>query len=396
MITLLLTDWDLPSPVSAKQYYHLPLEPFKPWIYFNVISFSFLFYFSFPHPFSHSIRLPCSRFGMIRLIWNSKKISVAFCYFDQNNKITNQPPLARLVKIDLPKNTIGTNSKTPLKQQLLQLVPQWTQRRCRPLPERRMWPPVPSGWSRQRHRLHQICPCLPVPVGRTLGARVDRSCCVPTTSRLRCPVASCITTTSTSSRISVRGRSIGRSSRRWCMRTVRCSERWSRYSMDVTICIRGILCRLATIGSNWRLRYRVRARIVCSASLSNGWPRYRSSTWRKHSKDARGRFRTMRSWHWTWWCDICRVWRTHRLAEVSSVRQMGEWDLSFFGAGVSNLNCTIFNCSYYHPLGGGREVWFGFHQSVRPSQWKMMLNIDGKWLAMIEPSFNYKHRIFSY
>uniref|UniRef100_A0A8R1DKL0 Protein argonaute-1 n=1 Tax=Caenorhabditis japonica TaxID=281687 RepID=A0A8R1DKL0_CAEJA len=27
-------------------------------------------------------------------------------------------------------------------------------------------------------------------------------------------------------------------------------------------------------------------------------------------------------------------------------------------------------------LGGGREVWYGFHQSVRPSQWKMMLNID--------------------
>ncbi|CAE1331422.1 ELF2C [Acanthosepion pharaonis] len=31
---------------------------------------------------------------------------------------------------------------------------------------------------------------------------------------------------------------------------------------------------------------------------------------------------------------------------------------------------------YEHPLGGGREVWFGFHQSVRPSNWKMMLNID--------------------
>jgi eukaryotic translation initiation factor 2C len=29
-----------------------------------------------------------------------------------------------------------------------------------------------------------------------------------------------------------------------------------------------------------------------------------------------------------------------------------------------------------HPLGGGREVWFGFHQSVQPSHWKMMLNID--------------------
>ena len=32
----------------------------------------------------------------------------------------------------------------------------------------------------------------------------------------------------------------------------------------------------------------------------------------------------------------------------------------------------------YHSLGGGREVWFGFHQSVRPSMWKMMVNIDGK------------------
>ena len=31
---------------------------------------------------------------------------------------------------------------------------------------------------------------------------------------------------------------------------------------------------------------------------------------------------------------------------------------------------------YYHPLGGGREVWFGFHQSVRPAMWKMMLKID--------------------
>jgi eukaryotic translation initiation factor 2C len=31
---------------------------------------------------------------------------------------------------------------------------------------------------------------------------------------------------------------------------------------------------------------------------------------------------------------------------------------------------------FNNPLGGGREVWFGFHQSVRPSQWKMSLNID--------------------
>ncbi|CAM9566714.1 protein argonaute-2-like isoform X2 [Petromyzon marinus] len=31
---------------------------------------------------------------------------------------------------------------------------------------------------------------------------------------------------------------------------------------------------------------------------------------------------------------------------------------------------------YCHPLGFGREVWFGFHQSVRPAMWNMMLNID--------------------
>uniref|UniRef100_A0A8C1QDN6 Argonaute RISC component 1 n=1 Tax=Cyprinus carpio TaxID=7962 RepID=A0A8C1QDN6_CYPCA len=36
---------------------------------------------------------------------------------------------------------------------------------------------------------------------------------------------------------------------------------------------------------------------------------------------------------------------------------------------------------YYHPLGGGREVWFGFHQSVRPAMWKMMLNIDAFYKA---------------
>jgi eukaryotic translation initiation factor 2C len=29
-----------------------------------------------------------------------------------------------------------------------------------------------------------------------------------------------------------------------------------------------------------------------------------------------------------------------------------------------------------NPLGGGREVWFGLHQSVQPSLWKMMLDTD--------------------
>ncbi|XP_077504677.1 uncharacterized protein LOC144114667 [Amblyomma americanum] len=30
----------------------------------------------------------------------------------------------------------------------------------------------------------------------------------------------------------------------------------------------------------------------------------------------------------------------------------------------------------YNDLGGGREVWFGYYTSVRPAQWKPMLNVD--------------------
>ncbi|KFD52616.1 hypothetical protein M514_06463 [Trichuris suis] len=51
---------------------------------------------------------------------------------------------------------------------------------------------------------------------------------------------------------------------------------------------------------------------------------------------------------------------------------------------LPSLRYTPVGRSFFSPpgnygdskLGGGREVWFGFHQSVRPSQWKMMLNID--------------------
>ena len=48
---------------------------------------------------------------------------------------------------------------------------------------------------------------------------------------------------------------------------------------------------------------------------------------------------------------------------------------------------------YYHPLGGGREVWFGFHQSVRPSQWKMMLNIDGRCIGPSRSALHDEHGI---
>jgi eukaryotic translation initiation factor 2C len=51
---------------------------------------------------------------------------------------------------------------------------------------------------------------------------------------------------------------------------------------------------------------------------------------------------------------------------------------------LPSLNYTPVGRSFFTPpknnidngLGGGREVWFGYHQSVRVSRWKMTLNID--------------------
>ncbi|XP_077505791.1 protein argonaute-2-like isoform X2 [Amblyomma americanum] len=39
----------------------------------------------------------------------------------------------------------------------------------------------------------------------------------------------------------------------------------------------------------------------------------------------------------------------------------------------------------YYTLGGGREVWFGYYASVRPAQWKPMLNIDMSATAFYQP-----------
>ena len=36
------------------------------------------------------------------------------------------------------------------------------------------------------------------------------------------------------------------------------------------------------------------------------------------------------------------------------------------------------------PLGGGREVWYGYYQSVRPTMWSMTLNLDCKFI-LIKP-----------
>ena len=49
---------------------------------------------------------------------------------------------------------------------------------------------------------------------------------------------------------------------------------------------------------------------------------------------------------------------------------------SFFSPPVRNMNSANLEC--------GREVWFGFHQSVRPSEWKMLVNIDCKLAKSVE------------
>ncbi|KAH7978143.1 hypothetical protein HPB49_004609 [Dermacentor silvarum] len=48
-------------------------------------------------------------------------------------------------------------------------------------------------------------------------------------------------------------------------------------------------------------------------------------------------------------------------------------------------------------LGGGREVWFGYYTSVRPAQWKPMLNVDLSATAFYEslPLVSFMCKIFS-
>lgn len=60
------------------------------------------------------------------------------------------------------------------------------------------------------------------------------------------------------------------------------------------------------------------------------------------------------------------------ITSISLELRNGKYEFSL----IFNNQGTTFTNIFF--LGGGREVWFGFHQSVRPSQWKMMLNIDGK------------------
>ena len=46
-----------------------------------------------------------------------------------------------------------------------------------------------------------------------------------------------------------------------------------------------------------------------------------------------------------------------------------------------------------HPLGGGREAWTGYYQSVRPSMgWTITLNLDGKKYMKIDIKFEQYHK----
>ncbi|XP_077507380.1 protein argonaute-2-like [Amblyomma americanum] len=51
----------------------------------------------------------------------------------------------------------------------------------------------------------------------------------------------------------------------------------------------------------------------------------------------------------------------------------------------------------HNDLGGGREVWFGYYTSVRPAQWKPMLNVDMSATAFYEslPLVDFMCRFFS-
>ncbi|XP_077508038.1 protein argonaute-4-like [Amblyomma americanum] len=44
----------------------------------------------------------------------------------------------------------------------------------------------------------------------------------------------------------------------------------------------------------------------------------------------------------------------------------------------------------YNTLGGGREVWFGYYTSVRPAQWKPMLDVDMSAPAFYEPLLHFR------
>ncbi|KAL1475579.1 hypothetical protein MTO96_003553 [Rhipicephalus appendiculatus] len=56
-----------------------------------------------------------------------------------------------------------------------------------------------------------------------------------------------------------------------------------------------------------------------------------------------------------------------------------------------SIKLTPVGRSFFKPpyeayaLGGGREVWFGYYTSVRPAQWKPMLNLDVSATAFYEP-----------
>lgn len=145
--------------------------------------------------------------------------------------------------------------------------------------------------------------------------------------------------------------------------------------MEGTTCIHAIRCLLETIVWNWKLRYQVRFELKkCS--------RFLLTKITNHLGEGKDRvFRVSIKW-------VAQV-SLFNLEEAleGRTRQIPYDAILALDVVMRHLPSMVYTPvgrsffsspdGYYHPLGGGREVWFGFHQSVRPSQWKMMLNIDG-------------------
>lgn len=148
--------------------------------------------------------------------------------------------------------------------------------------------------------------------------------------------------------------------------------------------------------------------------------------WMMRCLDAFGRFRPNLCKQWMSFCAICPAQDTRQVLYLSILlscyfrlisRETPKFSNNiiliqyFYPVGRSFFSSPSLALGAHHiaggaggfhqvdsKLGGGREVWFGFHQSVRPSQWKMMLNIDGQlpYFSCQNADFPHFSQIFSF
>ena len=49
----------------------------------------------------------------------------------------------------------------------------------------------------------------------------------------------------------------------------------------------------------------------------------------------------------------------------------------------------------HHWLGEGREVWFGYYQSVQPDMWTVALNVDGNTPLLMDSRYHYCYELLA-